>query len=258
MTDFKRLRNYSAEIKEQAGEQNGKVVLELPELTDDGVDSFVHDLTLFSELESSPRLKGLWIYYAKFTNEGLAKIAKALSLFKETLEVLNMLDLSNVTSIEPLVEAGELPVLTDLGLQTMSLDGELMSPKLASQLPKLQEFGLSFVNNRTSKENALTLKESALRSLPLECRILLTDSPVTIEWNTGEKSRIGERFSYDNSVKRLLDLKQGPPRSKGRVCGSCLSTEANYFCAACKIEMYCGKSCQRTHWKKHALVCDKS
>lgn len=41
----------------------------------------------------------------------------------------------------------------------------------------------------------------------------------------------------------------------GQLCGWCQSSDTSASCGRCKMVRYCGKSCQRAHWKEHKKTC---
>eukprot|EP01084_Bolivina_argentea_P006060 11455_1 len=43
-----------------------------------------------------------------------------------------------------------------------------------------------------------------------------------------------------------------------RTCVYCLKTGTNSRCSGCKLVFYCDIICQKSHWKKHKKVCNKS
>lgn len=60
------------------------------------------------------------------------------------------------------------------------------------------------------------------------------------------------RFGPDHGTRSVLD---GTKR-----CNACwaLPQEAEMFCGACKMARYCGKECQKAHWKEHKAKCGTS
>ena len=44
-------------------------------------------------------------------------------------------------------------------------------------------------------------------------------------------------------------------KGKGGPCFFCQTEGTTMYCMSCRIAWYCGKSCQKKHWKRHREVC---
>merc|ERR1711966_249074 len=80
--------------------------------------------------------------------------------------------------------------------------------------------------------------------------------------NSSSSSR-SSPSGYDASWQRSGMLSQpgaGPPTSAPaeKCCAYCLVPVAKpSICSKCKLTYYCGRACQRNHWKVHKHECGK-
>lgn len=245
---------------------NGDVWLEI-----ENKGLLLSDLDLFERAlllvfaEETPR--ALVTSKIGFTNGHLLVLSRVISRFPAVQEALEGLQFWNeqITSLEPLTEAGLLENLDQLLVNDCLLSGEF-PVQLAQNLPNLNLFWM----NRNKSSSKFIFPVEALCILPSEC-ILSVDGAEPAGFYLLDKDN-GEREYKKKTNLRVREILESlgvkcslykqtlvkPARTTKARCGSCASPRPKYACAGCKAVTYCNKKCQAEDWLRHQRACAPS
>lgn len=178
----KKVKNYNTEqfahnIRKQCQDNDGEVEFWQRNLGDKAAKKIANALRLIFKANDAPVLKDLSLGHNKIGDAGLAEIAAAfkdLQQVRETLERLDFCHNDEITTLEPLAEAGVFKKLTHFGAGYCSLAS--IPAELCGNLPMVRELAVD-----TNRGGPLFLSKYSIFSLPENCLIYKRETVVNLE-----------------------------------------------------------------------------
>jgi hypothetical protein len=150
-------------------------------------------------------VRGLILDGNDFTDAALGLLAPFLRK-NNSIKVLSFASNHQITTLLPLVAAGPLEGLVNLGASGCTLGVDAVPPELCKNLPRLEL--LDFESNRSFE--TLVLSADALSALPLGCRVGMYESRVEVIAGTGRRVPLPtdayEEFGDGAFVEQLCEF----------------------------------------------------